>query len=123
MRRVRAHLRHSGSSKLRFGATSLAAMWQDNKHWGWNIYFGRWFLCLRDKNLDNKYKQNKPNRFFDLSFGRGQLKFERKFMAMSEGQKSSYWEMRHPDNWHKHTPMTLDAFIEHYNSVPCCRYY
>ncbi|QED11595.1 hypothetical protein PP914_gp105 [Arthrobacter phage Qui] len=121
-RRIRVHLRHTGSSKFQFGVTSLAKVWDyDDRHWGYNFVFGRWRLVVRDRNLDPDHYN--PKRFFDFGFGRGQLKFERLFMTMTDAQKSSYWEARHPDNWYKHTPMHLQAFIDHYKSSTCCHYF
>lgn len=114
MRKIRLHLRHTGDENLRFGV-------QRRRDGFYNVYLGRLFLAVRD--CTNPYLKPEDYKFFDLGFGREQLKFERLFMTMSDAQKSSYWEARHPDNWYKHTPMYLKAFIEHYESSTCCHYF
>lgn len=83
-RDIRVHLRHTGSSTLRFGVVRLT--WD----WGWNILLGRYVLVFRDRNEDPEHY--KPRGFFDLAFGRSMFKQQRMLDRMTLEERQTYWD-------------------------------
>lgn len=104
-RRIRVHLRHTGSSTLRFRVVRLTF------GWGWNVDLGRYCLVFRDRHEDPSHY--KPKSFFDLGFGRAQLKNQRLRNSMTEEEHIAYDYLRSEG---PRQGIRLDYFLKLYRS-------
>jgi hypothetical protein len=110
-RNLRFHLRHSGDTKLRFGVSRFSRRWNDKENWGINFALGRWYLVVRDRNLDPSHY--KPNRFFDLGMGRAMLHTKRLYDSMTEEEHRAYDDVR---SCGPLQGISLEYFLEQFRS-------
>jgi hypothetical protein len=91
MRNIRISLRHTGVPGFRFGVSreygEPGVRFGIARSYHQNIFFGRFFLAIRDKRSDPP--TYKP-KFMDLEFGREQLKYRRLWDAMTENERYLY---------------------------------
>jgi hypothetical protein len=106
-RHIRAHLRHTGDSKLRFRIVRLTY------NWGYNIEFGRHFLAIRDRNEDPSHYH--PKRFFDLGFGRHMLKQRKLWSSITREEHLAYDYFRSEGSMQG---IRLEVFLDLYRKNP-----